>query len=152
MRNSCSWPGGITKGSSSEAVYFATKGRVILFTKATVQQMARRQVTANCVCLARPTPRCSPRSACRPVRAPHDAALAQPSRHPIQRLTLVYVPDDELLELAAGYARGWSLYSVGSSMFKLDGWAAATGALNLDTGEVEPPGLSPVDHPERATN
>jgi 2-hydroxycyclohexanecarboxyl-CoA dehydrogenase len=37
-------------GSSGEAVYSATKGGVIAFTKATAREMARHQVNANCVC------------------------------------------------------------------------------------------------------
>jgi 2-hydroxycyclohexanecarboxyl-CoA dehydrogenase len=37
-------------GSSGEAVYSAAKGGVIAFTKATAREMARYQVTANCVC------------------------------------------------------------------------------------------------------
>jgi 2-hydroxycyclohexanecarboxyl-CoA dehydrogenase len=37
-------------GSSGEAVYSAAKGGVIAFTKATAREMARDQVTANCVC------------------------------------------------------------------------------------------------------
>jgi len=37
-------------GSSGEAVYSAAKGGVIAFTKSTAREMARRQVTANCVC------------------------------------------------------------------------------------------------------
>jgi 2-hydroxycyclohexanecarboxyl-CoA dehydrogenase len=37
-------------GSSGEAVYSAAKGGVIAFTKATAREMARHQVTANCVC------------------------------------------------------------------------------------------------------
>ena len=37
-------------GSSGEAVYSAAKGGVIAFTKATAREMARHQVTVNCVC------------------------------------------------------------------------------------------------------
>jgi 2-hydroxycyclohexanecarboxyl-CoA dehydrogenase len=37
-------------GSSGEAVYSAAKGGVIAFTKSTAREMARYQVTANCVC------------------------------------------------------------------------------------------------------
>jgi hypothetical protein len=62
---------------------------------------------------------------------------------------LVYVPYLELLELAAGKARGSSLCAVEAIGFKLEGWAAATGALNLDTGEVTPPPdtlLEPLEH------
>jgi hypothetical protein len=55
------------------------------------------------------------------------------------RPTLVYVPDDDLLEVAVGHARGWSLCAVESFSFRLDGWAAATGAVNLDTGEATAP-------------
>jgi 2-hydroxycyclohexanecarboxyl-CoA dehydrogenase len=37
-------------GSSGEAVYSAAKGGVIAFTKTIAREMARSQVTANCVC------------------------------------------------------------------------------------------------------
>ena len=37
-------------GSSGEAVYAAAKGAVIAFTKTIAREMARHQVTANCVC------------------------------------------------------------------------------------------------------
>lgn len=37
-------------GSSGEAVYSAAKGGVIAFTKATAREMARSQVSINCVC------------------------------------------------------------------------------------------------------
>jgi 2-hydroxycyclohexanecarboxyl-CoA dehydrogenase len=37
-------------GSSGEAVYAAAKGGVIAFTKTIAREMARHQVTANCVC------------------------------------------------------------------------------------------------------
>jgi len=37
-------------GSSGEAVYSAAKGGVIAFTKAAAREMARHQVTVNCVC------------------------------------------------------------------------------------------------------
>ncbi len=37
-------------GSSGEAVYSAAKGGVIAFTKATAREMARNQVSINCVC------------------------------------------------------------------------------------------------------
>ena len=37
-------------GSSGEAVYSATKGAVIAFTKATAREMARYRVNVNCVC------------------------------------------------------------------------------------------------------
>jgi 2-hydroxycyclohexanecarboxyl-CoA dehydrogenase len=37
-------------GSSGEAVYSATKGGVIAFTKSTAREMARHQVNVNCVC------------------------------------------------------------------------------------------------------
>ncbi|MEI2776271.1 MAG: 3-oxoacyl-ACP reductase family protein [Tetrasphaera sp.] len=37
-------------GSSGEAVYAAAKGGVIAFTKTIAREMARSQVTANCVC------------------------------------------------------------------------------------------------------
>jgi 2-hydroxycyclohexanecarboxyl-CoA dehydrogenase len=37
-------------GSSGEAVYAATKGGVIAFTKTIAREMARHRVTANCVC------------------------------------------------------------------------------------------------------
>lgn len=37
-------------GSSGEAVYSAAKGGVIAFTKAVAREMARHQVTVNCVC------------------------------------------------------------------------------------------------------
>ena len=37
-------------GSSGEAVYSAAKGGVIAFTKTTAREMARHQVTVNCVC------------------------------------------------------------------------------------------------------
>ena len=37
-------------GSSGEAVYSATKGGVIAFTKTLAREMARHQVTVNCVC------------------------------------------------------------------------------------------------------
>jgi 2-hydroxycyclohexanecarboxyl-CoA dehydrogenase len=37
-------------GSTGEAVYAAAKGGVIAFTKTIAREMARRQVTANCVC------------------------------------------------------------------------------------------------------
>jgi 2-hydroxycyclohexanecarboxyl-CoA dehydrogenase len=37
-------------GSSGEAVYSATKGGVIAFTKALAREMARHQITVNCVC------------------------------------------------------------------------------------------------------
>jgi 2-hydroxycyclohexanecarboxyl-CoA dehydrogenase len=37
-------------GSSGEAVYSAAKGGVIAFTKAVAREMARSQVTVNCVC------------------------------------------------------------------------------------------------------
>ncbi len=37
-------------GSSGEAVYSAAKGGIISFTKTTAREMARHQVTANCVC------------------------------------------------------------------------------------------------------
>lgn len=37
-------------GSSGEAVYSACKGGVIALTKALAREMARRQVTVNCVC------------------------------------------------------------------------------------------------------
>lgn len=57
---------------------------------------------------------------------------------------LVYVPNAELLDLAAHYARVSSLCAVESASFRLDGWAAATGALNLDTGEQAPAVLAEV--------
>jgi len=37
-------------GSSGEAVYAAAKGGIIAFTKTIAREMARHQVTANCVC------------------------------------------------------------------------------------------------------
>ena len=37
-------------GSSGEAVYAAAKGGVIAFTKTIARELARKQVTANCVC------------------------------------------------------------------------------------------------------
>jgi 2-hydroxycyclohexanecarboxyl-CoA dehydrogenase len=37
-------------GSSGETVYSATKGGVIAFTKALAREMARHQITVNCVC------------------------------------------------------------------------------------------------------
>lgn len=37
-------------GSTGEAVYSATKGGVIAFTKTLAREMARNQVTVNCVC------------------------------------------------------------------------------------------------------
>jgi 2-hydroxycyclohexanecarboxyl-CoA dehydrogenase len=37
-------------GSSGEAVYSATKGGIIAFTKALAREVARRGVTVNCVC------------------------------------------------------------------------------------------------------
>ncbi len=37
-------------GSSGEAVYSATKGGVIAFTKTLAREMARHQITVNCVC------------------------------------------------------------------------------------------------------
>ncbi len=37
-------------GSTGEAVYSATKGGVIAFTKTLAREMARNQITANCVC------------------------------------------------------------------------------------------------------
>jgi 2-hydroxycyclohexanecarboxyl-CoA dehydrogenase len=37
-------------GSTGEAVYSAAKGGVIAFTKTIAREMARQQVTANCVC------------------------------------------------------------------------------------------------------
>ncbi|HEY0815676.1 MAG TPA: 3-oxoacyl-ACP reductase family protein [Pseudonocardia sp.] len=37
-------------GSSGEAVYAAAKGGVIAFTKTIARELAKRQVTANCVC------------------------------------------------------------------------------------------------------
>jgi len=37
-------------GSSGEAVYSAAKGGIVAFTKTTAREMARHQVTANCVC------------------------------------------------------------------------------------------------------
>jgi 2-hydroxycyclohexanecarboxyl-CoA dehydrogenase len=37
-------------GSSGEAVYSATKGGVIAFTKTLAREMARRGITVNCVC------------------------------------------------------------------------------------------------------
>jgi 2-hydroxycyclohexanecarboxyl-CoA dehydrogenase len=37
-------------GSSGEAVYSATKGGVIAFTKALAREMARHHITVNCVC------------------------------------------------------------------------------------------------------
>src|SRR4051794_35190694 len=37
-------------GSSGEAVYSATKGGVIAFTKTLAREMARNQVTVNCIC------------------------------------------------------------------------------------------------------
>jgi 2-hydroxycyclohexanecarboxyl-CoA dehydrogenase len=37
-------------GSTGEAVYSATKGGVIAFTKTLAREMARHQITANCVC------------------------------------------------------------------------------------------------------
>jgi 2-hydroxycyclohexanecarboxyl-CoA dehydrogenase len=37
-------------GSSGEAVYAAAKGGVIAFTKTIAREMARHQITANCVC------------------------------------------------------------------------------------------------------
>lgn len=37
-------------GSSGEAVYSGTKGAVIAFTKALAREMARYQITANCIC------------------------------------------------------------------------------------------------------
>ncbi len=39
-------------GSTGEAVYSAAKGGVIAFTKTIAREMARHQVTANCVCPA----------------------------------------------------------------------------------------------------
>lgn len=53
--------------------------------------------------------------------------------------TLVYVPHVELLAQAADYARESSLCVVETSSFRLDGWASATAALNLDTGETAVP-------------
>lgn len=55
---------------------------------------------------------------------------------PGSRPTLVYVPDEDMLALAASVARGHVLCAVESSMLRLDGWAAATSAINLDTGEA----------------
>jgi 2-hydroxycyclohexanecarboxyl-CoA dehydrogenase len=37
-------------GSTGEAVYSATKGGVIAFTKALARELARHQITVNCVC------------------------------------------------------------------------------------------------------
>ena len=37
-------------GFSGEAVYSATKGGVIAFTKTLAREMARHQITVNCVC------------------------------------------------------------------------------------------------------
>jgi len=37
-------------GSSGEAVYSGAKGGIIAFTKTTAREMARHQITANCVC------------------------------------------------------------------------------------------------------
>lgn len=61
-------------------------------------------------------------------------------RVPRGRPTLVYVPDEQMLDQAASHADGAALAAVESSVFPLRGWAAAVGAVNLDTGEVvEPP-------------
>lgn len=52
---------------------------------------------------------------------------------------LVYVPDPGLLYFASGLARNSSLCAVGSGSFDLSGWAAATRAVNLATGDEAPP-------------
>jgi hypothetical protein len=75
------------------------------------------------------------------ARYGHHTTLGSRSRraHSGQRPTLVYVPDCEMLEQAAGYARGHALCAIESRLFRLDGWAAATGALDLDSGEIAVP-------------
>ncbi|MET9829438.1 hypothetical protein ABZ078_09025 [Streptomyces sp. NPDC006385] len=55
---------------------------------------------------------------------------------------LAYVPDYELMHLAAGYARGSSLAVVESAMHPLVGWAMAAGAVNLLTGKTTADTLS----------
>ena len=50
-------------GSSGEAVYAACKGGIIAFTKTLARELARKGVTLNVVCPARPTRRCSTISA-----------------------------------------------------------------------------------------
>ena len=49
-------------GSSREAVYSATKGGVIAFTKTLAREVARYGIRVNCVSPGPPTPRCSRRS------------------------------------------------------------------------------------------
>ncbi len=77
-------------GSSGEAVYSAAKGGVIAFTKATAREMARTRSTSTASAPARPTPRCSPRSAAtteaaRGADQGHPAPSARPARGPRQR-------------------------------------------------------------------
>ena len=61
-------------GSSREAVYSASKGGVIAFTKTLAREVARYGIRVNCVSPGPPTPRCWPRS---PKPAPTSAT---PSR------------------------------------------------------------------------
>jgi hypothetical protein len=51
---------------------------------------------------------------------------------------LVYYPDYRLLDLAIGRARGAALCVLAYAGQPLAGWAAATGAVNLATGEAVP--------------
>jgi hypothetical protein len=52
---------------------------------------------------------------------------------------LVEQPEDNLLALAHGLARGTSLCAIESGMFGLAGWATATVAIDLATGLAPPP-------------
>jgi hypothetical protein len=52
---------------------------------------------------------------------------------------LVYYPDYRLLDLAMDRARGAALCVLAYADQPLAGWAAATGAVNLATGEAVPP-------------
>jgi hypothetical protein len=54
--------------------------------------------------------------------------------NPGLRPTVAYAPDEDLLEQAAGYAAGTALCAVEGRSFRLGGWAAATNAIDLDTG------------------
>ncbi|QII04385.1 hypothetical protein BH93_02500 [Rhodococcoides fascians A25f] len=51
---------------------------------------------------------------------------------------LVFTPSDELLPLGVSLARGLTLGLVEYDSPRLEGWAAATRALNLTTGEHHP--------------
>ena len=57
-------------------------------------------------------------------------------RVPRGRPTLVYVPDEQMLDMGTSYANGAALVAVEDASFRLGGWAAAVGAINLDTGQV----------------